>query len=140
MIELQIRQHCNNHGLNRAFHRESNEIIDYFHLCESSNQQQLMTLNTDQGMDEAQQRKQALNNHRMKNALFQGYICTNRISFDLFISVLCEIKEKSQLSQRSPADEDPPDPQQLRLDRMLESEGVIGNEAGKYFSIFYNNF
>jgi len=76
--------------------------------------QQLMTLNTDQGMDEAQQRKQALNNHRMKNALFQ---------------VLCEIKEKSQLSQRSPADEDPPDPQQLRLDRMLESEGVIGNEA-----------
>jgi len=87
--------------------------------------QQLMTLNTDQGMDEAQQRKQALNNHRMKNALFQ---------------VLCEIKEKSQLSQRSPADEDPPDPQQLRLDRMLESEGVIGNEAGKYFAIFYDNF
>jgi len=97
--------------------------------------QQLMTLNTDQGMDEAQQRKQALNNHRMKNALFQGYICTNIISFYIFNSVLCEIKEKSQLSQRSPADEDPPDPQQLRLDRMLESEGVIGNEAGKCFAI-----
>ena len=135
MLELQIRQHCNNQGLNRAFHQDSNEIIDYFHLFESSNQQQLMTLNTDQGMDEAQQRKQALNNHRMKNALFQGYICTNRFSFDLFNSVLCEIKEKSQLSQRSPADEDPPDPQQLRLDRMLESEGVIGNEAGKFFAI-----
>ena len=74
MLELQIRQHCNNQGLNRAFHQDSNEIIDYFHLFESSNQQQLMTLNTDQGMDEAQQRKQALNNHRMKNALFQGYI------------------------------------------------------------------
>ena len=63
MLELQIRKHCN---------QESNKIIDYFHLFESSNQQQLMTLNTDQGMDEAQQRKQALNNHRMKNALFQG--------------------------------------------------------------------
>ena len=72
MIELQIRQHCSNEGLHMAFHPETTEIIDYFHLFESSNQQQLMTLNTDQGMDEAQQRKQALNNHRMKNALFQG--------------------------------------------------------------------
>ena len=45
-------------------------------------------------------------------------------------SVLCEIKEKSQLSQRSPPEDDPPDPQQLRLDRMLESEGVIGSDAG----------
>ena len=35
-------------------------------------QQQLMSLNTEQGMDEAQQRKQALNVHRMKNALFAG--------------------------------------------------------------------
>ena len=57
------------------------------------------------------------------------------MQFNKLFSVLCEIKEKSQLSQRSPADEDPPDPQQLRLDRMLESEGVIGNEAGK-FEIF----
>ena len=135
MIELQIRQHCSNEGLHMAFHPETTEIIDYFHLFESSNQQQLMTLNTDQGMDEAQQRKQALNNHRMKNALFQGNICANTIRFYLFDSVLCEIKEKSQLSQRSPADEDPPDPQQLRLDRMLESEGVIGNEAGKCLAI-----
>lgn len=76
--------------------------------------QQLMSLNTEQGMDEAQQRKHALNIHRMKNALF---------------AVLCEIKDKSQLSQRSPAEDDPPDPQQLRLDRMLESEGVIGTDA-----------
>lgn len=36
------------------------------------NQQQLMSLNTEQGMDEAQQRKHALNIHRMKNALFAG--------------------------------------------------------------------
>lgn len=48
----------------------------------------------------------------------------------IFFSVLCEIKDKSQLSQRSPAEDDPPDPQQLRLDRMLESEGVIGTDAG----------
>ena len=31
-----------------------------------------MSLNTEQGMDEAQQRKHALNGHRMKNALFSG--------------------------------------------------------------------
>ena len=31
-----------------------------------------MSLNTEQGMDEAQQRKHALNVHRMKNALFAG--------------------------------------------------------------------
>lgn len=77
--------------------------------------QELMSLETEgQGMEEAQSRKHALNEHRMKHALF---------------SVLCEIKEKSQLSQRSPSEDDPPDQQQLRLDRMLESEGVIGNEA-----------
>jgi len=76
--------------------------------------QNLMSLNTEQGMDEAQERKHRLNMHRMKNALFQ---------------VLCEIKEKSALSQRNPPEDDPPDPQQLRLDRMLESEGVIGNDA-----------
>lgn len=28
--------------------------------------------------------------------------------------------------------------QQLRLDRMLESEGVIGNEAGEFFFKFWN--
>jgi hypothetical protein len=31
-----------------------------------------MSLNTEQGMDEAQERKHRLNMHRMKNALFQG--------------------------------------------------------------------
>ena len=51
------------------------------------------------------------------------------ISIYLNISVLCEIKEKSALSPRNPPEDDPPDPQQLRLDRMLESEGVIGNDA-----------
>ncbi|XP_076821316.1 pre-B-cell leukemia transcription factor 1-like isoform X2 [Clavelina lepadiformis] len=75
--------------------------------------QQIMTI-TDQSLDEAQARKHALNVHRMKGALFQ---------------VLCEIKDKAVLSMRSPPEDDPPDPQQLRLDRMLESEGVAGPEG-----------
>nr|CAB3264683.1 Pbx [Phallusia mammillata] len=75
--------------------------------------QQIMTI-TDQSLDEAQARKHALNVHRMKGALFQ---------------VLCEIKEKSVLNMRSPPEDEPPDPQQLRLDRMLESEGVSGPEG-----------
>uniref|UniRef100_H2YC37 Uncharacterized protein n=1 Tax=Ciona savignyi TaxID=51511 RepID=H2YC37_CIOSA len=75
--------------------------------------QQIMTI-TDQSLDEAQARKHALNVHRMKGALFQ---------------VLCEIKEKSVLNMRSPPEDEPPDPQQLRLDRMLESEGVAGPEG-----------
>jgi len=75
--------------------------------------QQIMTI-TDQSLDEAQARKHALNIHRMKGALFQ---------------VLCEIKEKAVLSMRSAPEDEPPDPQQLRLDRMLESEGVAGPEG-----------
>nr|NP_001072003.1 transcription factor protein [Ciona intestinalis]BAE06640.1 transcription factor protein [Ciona intestinalis] len=75
--------------------------------------QQIMTI-TDQSLDEAQARKHALNVHRMKGALFQ---------------VLCEIKEKAVLNMRSPPEDEPPDPQQLRLDRMLESEGVAGPEG-----------
>ena len=49
----------------------------------------------------------------MKPALFQ---------------VLCEIKEKTGLSIRSAPDEEPPDPQLLRLDNMLLAEGVAGPE------------
>jgi len=75
--------------------------------------QQIMTI-TDQSLDEAQARKHALNVHRMKGALFQ---------------VLCEIKEKAVLNMRSAAEDEPPDPQQLRLDRMLESEGVTAPEG-----------
>ncbi|XP_032939721.1 pre-B-cell leukemia transcription factor 4-like isoform X2 [Catharus ustulatus] len=72
--------------------------------------QQIMAI-TDQSLDEAQARKHALNCHRMKPALF---------------SVLCEIKEKTALSVRSPPDNDPPDAQLLRLDNMLLAEGVAG--------------
>merc|ERR1719347_496168 len=70
---------------------------------------------TDQSLDEAQARKHTLNMHRMKPALF---------------SVLCEIKEKTVLSLRNVSDEDPPDPQLMRLDNMLIAEGVAGPEKG----------
>ncbi|XP_029928098.1 pre-B-cell leukemia transcription factor 1-like isoform X3 [Myripristis murdjan] len=76
--------------------------------------QQIMAI-TDESLDEAQARKHALNCHRMKPALF---------------SVLCEIKEKTVLSIRGIQEEDPPDPQIMRLDNMLLAEGVSGPEKG----------
>lgn len=76
--------------------------------------QQIMSI-TDQSLDEAQARKHALNCHRMKPALF---------------SVLCEIKEKTVLSIRGAQEEEPPDPQLMRLDNMLIAEGVAGPEKG----------
>uniref|UniRef100_A0A673UQB1 PBX homeobox 3 n=2 Tax=Suricata suricatta TaxID=37032 RepID=A0A673UQB1_SURSU len=45
-------------------------------------------------------------------------------------SVLCEIKEKTGLSIRGAQEEDPPDPQLMRLDNMLLAEGVSGPEKG----------
>jgi len=44
--------------------------------------------------------------------------------------VLCEIKEKTVLSLRNTQDEEPPDPQLMRLDNMLIAEGVAGPEKG----------
>lgn len=79
--------------------------------------QQIMTI-TDQSLDEAQARldqKHTLNCHRMKPALFQ---------------VLCEIKEKTVLSIRGAQEDEPPDPQLMRLDNMLIAEGVAGPEKG----------
>ncbi|XP_075689452.1 pre-B-cell leukemia transcription factor 1 isoform X4 [Rhinoderma darwinii] len=76
--------------------------------------QQIMTI-TDQSLDEAQARKHALNCHRMKPALF---------------NVLCEIKEKTVLSIRGAQEEEPQDPQLMRLDNMLLAEGVAGPEKG----------
>jgi len=76
---------------------------------------QILTI-ADQSLDDAQNRKQSLNSHRMKPALF---------------SVLCEIKEKTVLSLRSFHDEvDPPDAQLMRLDNMLVAEGIAGPEKG----------
>jgi len=66
---------------------------------------------TDQSLDEAQARKHTLNCHRMKPALF---------------SVLCEIKERTALSIRNMNEDDPQDPQLMRLDNMLIAEGVAG--------------
>jgi len=74
--------------------------------------EQIMNI-SDQSLDEAQARKHQLNCHRMKPALFQ---------------VLCEIKEKTVLSLRGTQEEDPPDPQLMRLDNMLIAEGVAGPE------------
>ncbi|KAI1289592.1 Homeobox protein extradenticle [Halotydeus destructor] len=87
--------------------------------------QQIMNI-TDQSLDEAQARsvnvpqglvntKHTLNCHRMKPALF---------------NVLCEIKEKTVLSLRNTQEEEPPDPQLMRLDNMLIAEGVAGPEKG----------
>ncbi|XP_063152368.1 pre-B-cell leukemia transcription factor 2 isoform X2 [Candoia aspera] len=76
--------------------------------------QQIMTI-TDQSLDEAQAKKHTLNCHRMKPALF---------------TVLCEIKEKTGLSIRSSQEEEPVDPQLMRLDNMLLAEGVAGPEKG----------
>ncbi len=62
---------------------------------------QIMSISSDQTLDET--RKQTLNSHRMKQALFQ---------------VLCEVKEKTVLSLRNhhlAADEQPPDVQLARL-------------------------
>lgn len=75
---------------------------------------QIMNI-SDQSLDEAQQRKHQLNCHRMKPALFQ---------------VLCEIKEKTVLSHRNTQEEEPNDPQLMRLDNMLVAEGVSGPEKG----------
>ena len=44
--------------------------------------------------------------------------------------MLCQIKEKTVLSHRHCEQEDPPDPQLMRLDNMLIAEGVAGPEKG----------
>lgn len=75
--------------------------------------QQLMVI-SEENLDEAQARKHALNCHRLKPALF---------------SVLCEVKEKTALSFRRGPEEEGPDPQVLRLDNMLQAEGVAGPET-----------
>uniref|UniRef100_A0A8C5E9H3 Pre-B-cell leukemia transcription factor 1 n=1 Tax=Gouania willdenowi TaxID=441366 RepID=A0A8C5E9H3_GOUWI len=93
-------------GVSLAGHSVQGDIGDILH--------QIMTI-TDQSLDEAQAKKHGLNCHRMKPALF---------------SVLCEIKEKTGLSIRGAQEEDPPDPQLMRLDNMLLAEGVAGPEKG----------
>lgn len=76
---------------------------------------QLLSI-SDQTLDEAQARKQALYCHRMKSALFM---------------VLCQMKEKLVLTHRQcDSSEDLPDSQSVRLDNMLIAEGIAGPEKG----------
>ncbi|XP_055340146.1 homeobox protein extradenticle-like [Paramacrobiotus metropolitanus] len=77
--------------------------------------QDLMNITT-QSLDEAQSKKLNLNNHRLKPALY---------------SVLCEMKDRTALSLRNIQEDEPPDPQLVRLDNMLIAEGVAGpDKAG----------
>ncbi|XP_040580064.1 homeobox protein extradenticle isoform X2 [Lepeophtheirus salmonis] len=86
-----------NNNSGNATYSDINQILD-----------QILNI-TDQSLDEAQARKHTLNCHRMKSALF---------------SVLCEIKERTVLSLRNVQDDNPPDPQLMRLDNMLVAEGI----------------
>merc|ERR1712113_1129190 len=43
---------------------------------------------------------------------------------------LCEIKERTVLSLRNVQDDNPPDPQLMRLDNMLVAEGIMGPDKG----------
>ncbi|CAF0782563.1 unnamed protein product [Didymodactylos carnosus] len=74
--------------------------------------QQILSI-VDQSLDEAQQRKHAFNCNRLKPAFFQ---------------VLCEIKEKTAINIRNLPEDEPQDPQLMRLDNMLIAEGVAGPE------------
>ncbi|VDM69582.1 unnamed protein product [Strongylus vulgaris] len=60
-------------------------------------------------------RKHALQCHPMRQALFD---------------VLCEVKEKTALQIRTGNDDQPEDPQLMRLDNMLVAEGVAGPDKG----------
>ena len=106
-------------------HRICDLVCFYFQGYTDINDLLEQILNiTGQSLDEAQARKHTLNCHRMKPALF---------------SVLCQIKEKTVLSHRHCEQEDPPDPQLMRLDNMLIAEGVAGPEkgGGNLLFIFY---
>ncbi|CAF5055473.1 unnamed protein product, partial [Rotaria sp. Silwood1] len=74
--------------------------------------QQIMSI-VDQSLDEAQARKHAFNQSRLKPAFFQ---------------VLCEIKEKTAINLRNFPEDEPPDAQLMRLDNMLLAEGIAGPE------------
>ncbi|KAJ1370735.1 Homeobox protein ceh-20 [Parelaphostrongylus tenuis] len=60
-------------------------------------------------------KKHALQCHPMRQALFD---------------VLCEVKEKTALQIRTATDDQPEDPQLMRLDNMLVAEGVAGPDKG----------
>ncbi|KAM9619963.1 pre-B-cell leukemia transcription factor 1 isoform 3-T3 [Morphnus guianensis] len=115
--------------------------------------QQIMTI-TDQSLDEAQARKHALNCHRMKPALF-NVLCEIKEktgSFQYSLSLVNAVGQQEVtrvmsklhtlmlqtlryllskvLSIRGAQEEEPTDPQLMRLDNMLLAEGVAGPEKG----------
>ncbi|KAM4021885.1 pre-B-cell leukemia transcription factor 1 isoform 1-T1 [Anomaloglossus baeobatrachus] len=99
--------------------------------------QQIMTI-TDQSLDEAQAREKIASDHQLPNLPYISAILTpqgkhalncHRMKPALF-NVLCEIKEKTVLSIRGAQEEEPADPQLMRLDNMLLAEGVAGPEKG----------
>ena len=55
-------------------------------------------------------------------------------------SVLCEIKEKTVLSLRNVHEEEPPDPQLMRLDNMLIAEGVSGTIEVSWVNLSLHSF
>uniref|UniRef100_A0A914CEF7 PBC domain-containing protein n=1 Tax=Acrobeloides nanus TaxID=290746 RepID=A0A914CEF7_9BILA len=67
------------------------------------------------GDSQTNKAKAMLQSHRMKQSVF---------------AVFCEIKEKTALSIRSGPDDQPEDPQLMRLDNMLVAEGVAGPDKG----------
>uniref|UniRef100_A0A2K6MIM3 Pre-B-cell leukemia transcription factor 1 n=1 Tax=Rhinopithecus bieti TaxID=61621 RepID=A0A2K6MIM3_RHIBE len=111
--------------------------------------QQIMTI-TDQSLDEAQARKHALNCHRMKPALF-NVLCeikektgcppcsesSGSVGENLRPWLSCSFPLENircpfprVLSIRGAQEEEPTDPQLMRLDNMLLAEGVAGPEKG----------
>ncbi|XP_070930865.1 pre-B-cell leukemia transcription factor 1 isoform X2 [Macaca nemestrina] len=111
--------------------------------------QQIMTI-TDQSLDEAQARKHALNCHRMKPALF-NVLCeikektgrppcsesSSSVGENLRPWLSCSFPLENircpfprVLSIRGAQEEEPTDPQLMRLDNMLLAEGVAGPEKG----------
>ncbi|EOA97776.1 Pre-B-cell leukemia transcription factor 3, partial [Anas platyrhynchos] len=73
---------------------------------------QIMTI-TDQSLDEAQANGQSLADARNTDCIFS-----------------CSLFSAQGLSIRGAQEEDPPDPQLMRLDNMLLAEGVSGPEKG----------
>ncbi|KAK6015906.1 homeobox domain protein [Ostertagia ostertagi] len=77
--------------------------------------QELMKISEQTLEDNDNVKKHALQCHPMRQALFD---------------VLCEVKEKTALQIRAGTDDQPEDPQLMRLDNMLVAEGVAGPDKG----------
>ncbi|CAF0761625.1 unnamed protein product [Didymodactylos carnosus] len=75
--------------------------------------QKIMSI-VNERLDDAQERKHAFNSHSMQPAFFQ---------------VLCEIKEKIAINLRHLPEDEPSDPQLMRLDNMLMAEGVSSSSS-----------